>query len=136
MYSLTRVRHAPAGGNGDRHQQGGQHHEQHADPVDSHLVGQAQKPGPFLDELEIGVLGVELQQDRQRGEKGRGGGHQGEPLGVELRRRILAAQEQCQDCRGDERQKGDEGKQPVHQSAARHITQPSNRTTPSTIVKA
>ncbi len=36
--------HIPAGGDDQRHQEGGQHHEQDRNPVDTHLVVQAQQP--------------------------------------------------------------------------------------------
>ncbi len=98
----------PAGQDGQRHQEGGQHDEQDGDPVDAHLVAQAHDPGVILDELEARVRRLEARQQEQRHKEGRAGRDQGQPLGVLLRCGVVAAQEQGQDARRHDRQEGDD----------------------------
>ena len=61
MYSATRVSiDFPAGGDAERHQAGGQHHEQHGNAVHAHVIGDAAaQPVGFLDQLEAGIVGIE-----------------------------------------------------------------------------
>ena len=57
---------APTGGNGDRHQEGGQHYEQHRNAIDAHLVFQAQYPVAFFNELKPGIGRIKAGDDKDR----------------------------------------------------------------------
>ena len=106
--------HVPAGGDGDRHQEGGEHHEEDRDAVHAHLVFQPQQPLAVLDELEAGVVRIEPAEQEERDEERRRGGDQRQPLGVALRGLILAPEEQREDQRRDQRQEDDDGDQVLH----------------------
>ncbi len=109
--------HLPAGGDGQRHQEGGQHHEQDRDAIDAHLVFQAEDPVVFFDELKAGIGGIEAEQHEKRHKERRRGGEQRQPFGVALRRRVIAAQEQRQDACRDRGDEGDDGEKVFHISS-------------------
>ena len=127
---------APARGDGQRHQEGGQHHEQDRDAVDAHPVGKSAEPRPLLDELEAGVARVVAGDQKQRQEESGAGGEEREELGVPLRHRVLALQEDEQHHRADQRQEGDEREQAVHRPPPAMPSQSVSTTSPSTIAKA
>jgi hypothetical protein len=97
MYSFTRCVTPQQAAMRDRHQERRQQNEQHADPVDAHLVLQAEQPLRLLHQLEAGVVGVELHQDEDRHEERGQRRRKGQPLGVQLRRLVIAAQEHGHD---------------------------------------
>mmetsp|Transcript_18462 Transcript_18462/g.30080 ORF Transcript_18462/g.30080 Transcript_18462/m.30080 type:complete len:613 (-) Transcript_18462:8250-10088(-) len=82
--------HVPRGRNHQRHHEGGQHHKQNRNPVNAHFVLQAQQPLGLFHELEAGVVGVKLEQDKQRHQEGGRGGKHRNPFGIALRRLVLA----------------------------------------------
>jgi hypothetical protein len=51
---------SPAGGDAQRHQKGGQQHEQDADPVHAHVVAEAGEQRDLLAELEAGAVRIKL----------------------------------------------------------------------------
>ena len=71
----------PAGQDADRHQEGGQNHEQDRDPVHAHGVVDHREPGRLLRELETRGPGVEIGQHQQGQGEGRKRGGQGHPQG-------------------------------------------------------
>ncbi len=129
--------HRPAGGDGDRHQEGGQHDEQDRNPVDAHLVVQAQNPRLVLNELKPGVAGVEPFQQKQRQHQTEHRGKQRHPTGIPRRRRIIAAQEQRKDTRRNRRDEGDNREKIIHQCAPpESVIQVIRIPIPITIAKA
>ena len=129
--------HIPGGCDHQRHHEGGEHDEEHRNAVDAHLVLQTQQPGALFDHLEPGVVPVELRQDEERDQEGGTGRDQRQPLGVAVRRRVAAAQEQRQDRRRQGRQEGDDGKQVVHYCAPPlSVIQVMSSASPITMAKA
>ncbi len=114
---LDAVLHVPARGDGQRHQEGGQHHEQDRDPVDTHLVLQPHQPFALFHELEAGVFRIKLRNQEERHKEGRGGGDQRHPFRVGLRGFIFAPQEKRQHQRRNQRNEGDDGQEVLHYSA-------------------
>ena len=133
---LDPVGHLPARQDGDRHQDGGQDHEQDRDAVDAHLVMQPADPGALLDELEAGVARIEAEQHDQRQQEGDGGHDQRQALGVQALGLAVAAQEDEKHHRADQRQEGDEREQAVHQWLAPMLSHAMISTRPITIAKA
>ena len=70
----------PGRGDADRHQEGGQQDEQDGDAVHAHAVVEAGEPGRLFDELEAGVVRVELGDQQHRERQGRERGDQRDPL--------------------------------------------------------
>ena len=129
--------HRPAGGDGQRHEEGREQDEEDRNAVHAHLVVQARDPVEILDELEAGVGRIEPGQQEQRHEERRPGRDQRDPLGVLPRRGIIPPQEQREDRRRDGGNEGDDGQQVLHQGVppdiAIHVMSPP---IPSTIAKA
>ena len=75
MYSFRRrLTTLPAREDAERHQEGREDDEQHGDAVDPHAVAhEAAEPVGLLDELEAGVLRVEVPPDQERDEEGQRG---------------------------------------------------------------
>ncbi|MEO1468844.1 MAG: hypothetical protein AAFV86_07310, partial [Pseudomonadota bacterium] len=72
-------------GDDQREEEGRQHHEGHRDAVDAQLVAETAEPDPLLDELEPGVVRVEIRHQRQRQHKGEGRHQEAQALGVQRR---------------------------------------------------
>jgi hypothetical protein len=93
-----------------RGQEAGQHNQEQADAVHPQVVRDAElrQPGPVLDELEVGVRGVEAppekQRRRERDERDGQRRHADDALAVGA---IAAAARQEDQHRADQRQKDD-----------------------------
>ena len=113
---LDAVRHTPARGNNNRHQECGQHHKQYADPVNAHFVCQTHQPCVFFDKLEARVRRVKTGKNEDRKNECCSGGPQGYPLCVALCCFVVAPQKQRQNKRAKQRQKSDNGEKVIHGS--------------------
>ena len=135
----ARLDRAPARGDAERHQDGGEDHEQQRDAVDAHVVGaEAAEPGALLDELELGRAGVEAPDQDQRHREGDERGPERDPAGVALAGLVVAAQHQDEQ-RADQRQEGGDGEdRPArHQCAPpANMNQVISAATPISMAKA
>jgi hypothetical protein len=131
---LDPVGDVPGRGDHQRHQERGQHHEQHRDAVHADLVLEPHEPLPLLDELEVRVRGIEAGHDEERGHEGDGRRQERDPLGVALRGLVLAPEQEERHA-PERRQEGDERKK-HHSAPPVMVNQVSRTASPITMAKA